>query len=230
MITAARLHTSTIHVLECLMLDPNFAAILSPIPLDRLNIYRGNVKQYAVGIVMSAYKLTELLPAEIKLAIENLLKNHRYIFAVDPKTGQMQLLLPFHHTAMKLIIKNQMILSPGFKGHNYSCLPAMHLKHPTAREVADPMVVLAATAVYASLLELRMTGQRQPIVFMEDAFEDIYCIHIQTLESTRAAAPISMHKVLHQLFNNVTASTKTVPAAARSSATLIDLVDVPESD
>lgn len=31
MIAAARLHTSTIHVLERLMLDPNFAAILSPI-------------------------------------------------------------------------------------------------------------------------------------------------------------------------------------------------------
>jgi hypothetical protein len=58
--------------------------------------------------------------------------------------------------------------------------------------------------VYASLLELRMTGQRQPIAFTEDAFEDIYRIHIQTLESTRAAAPISMHKVLHQLFNDVT--------------------------
>ena len=35
---------------------------------------------------MSAYKLTELSPAEIKLAVEDLLKNHRYIFGVDPKT------------------------------------------------------------------------------------------------------------------------------------------------
>ena len=95
--------------------------------------------------------------------------------------------------------------------------------------------------MYASLLELRMTGQRQPIAFTEDAFEDIYRIHIQTLESTRAAAPISVHKVLHQLFNDVTyvlslyfwsaandgydsANTKTSPAAAGSSATLINLV------
>jgi hypothetical protein len=49
-----------------------------------------------------------------------------------------------------------------------------------------------------------MTGERQPIAFTEDAFKDIYRIHIKTLEDTRANAPIAMHKVLHQLFRDVT--------------------------
>lgn len=60
-----------------------------------------------------------------------------------------------------------------------------------------------------------MTGERQPIAFTEDAFEDIYRIHIKTLEDTRAAAPIAMHKVLHQLFRDVTYVLLSCSACAR---------------
>ncbi|KAJ7098865.1 hypothetical protein C8R44DRAFT_810830 [Mycena epipterygia] len=92
------------------------------------------------------------------------------------------------------------------------------------------MVAVAATAVYAGLLELRMSGERQPIAFTEDAFEDIYQIHIKTLEDTRDSAPIAMHKVLHQLFRDVTSTAHAAQTSAGSSATLINLVDVPDSD
>ncbi|KAJ7105606.1 hypothetical protein C8R44DRAFT_329878 [Mycena epipterygia] len=230
MIAAADIHPSTTHVKQRLMVDPKFAAILAPIPLDRINIQRGDVKRCAVSIVISMYRLNDLTPAEIKARVEELLKDHRYIFPVDPITGQMQLSLPFHHGSIKLVIKDQMMSSTVFKNRNYDRLPARHPKHPTAREVADPMVAMGATAIYASLLELRMTGERQPIAFTEDAFEDIYRIHIKTLEDTRAAAPIAMHKVLHQLFRDVTTSAQAVQTVAGSSATLISLVDVPNSD
>lgn len=63
----------------------------------------------------------------------------------------MQLSLPFHHGSIKLVIKDQMMSSTVFKNRNYDRLPARHPKHPTAREVADPMVAMGATAVSFSL-------------------------------------------------------------------------------
>ncbi|KAJ7195611.1 hypothetical protein GGX14DRAFT_403822 [Mycena pura] len=192
------------YVLERLRTDPTFASILSPLPLDRVNLARGNIKRCAVTIVMVMYQLVGLTPAEVKVRVEELLKDHRYIFPVDPKTGQMQLSWPFHHPALKHVIKHEIMSSPLLKAQNYDRFPATHPKHPDAREVADPMVSIAATGVFASLSELRMTGERQPIAFTEESFEDIYLIHIKTLEDTRKNAPISTHKVLHQLFNDVT--------------------------
>jgi hypothetical protein len=59
----------------------------------------------------------------------------------------MQLSLPFHHTVIKHVIKENMMTSSVFKGRKYERLPARHPKHPEAREVADPMVAAAATAV-----------------------------------------------------------------------------------
>jgi hypothetical protein len=49
-----------------------------------------------------------------------------------------------------------------------------------------------------------MTGERQPMAFTEDAFEDIYRIHIKTLEDTRKNAKKALHRVLHSLFTDVT--------------------------
>ncbi|KAJ7906371.1 hypothetical protein B0H13DRAFT_2333577 [Mycena leptocephala] len=122
-----------IHILERLLNDPLFAAILSPIPLDRINIHHGDIKRCAINVVMAMYRLTGLSPGEIKVRIEELLK-HRYIFPVNA-TGQMQLSLPFHHAAIKHVIREQMMTSSIFKGRNYECLPTRHPKHPDIREI-----------------------------------------------------------------------------------------------
>lgn len=59
----------------------------------------------------------------------------------------MQLSLPFHHSSIKFILKDQIMSSPIFKGRNYGLFPATHPDRPDAREVADPMVAISATAV-----------------------------------------------------------------------------------
>ncbi|KAJ7177257.1 hypothetical protein C8R43DRAFT_1118264 [Mycena crocata] len=94
----------------------------------------------------------------------------------------------------------------------------------------DAMVAVAATAVYAALVEYRMTGRRQTIQFTEDAYEDTYRNHLATLESVRDHAPKSLHKNLHELFTEVTDNDKIVHTASGSSSTLIQLHDVPDSD
>ncbi|KAF8151237.1 hypothetical protein K438DRAFT_433398 [Mycena galopus ATCC 62051] len=229
MIETATGKPALIHVLDRLSNDAQFAAILLPIPLDRINITCSDIKRCALTVIRAMYNLMGLSAVEVKTCVEELLKDHQYIFPVNT-VGQMQLSLPFHHDSIKHVLKEQMMTSSIFKGRNYERLPARNPKRPDVCEIANPMVAVAGTAVYACLLELRLTGERQAMAFTEDAFEDIYRIHIKTLEDTRASAPTAMHKVLHQLFRDVITSAQGTQSSAGSSATLINLVDVPDSD
>jgi hypothetical protein len=49
-----------------------------------VNIFPGAVKKVAVNIAPGHYKLAGLPPARTKQAIEDLLKDHCYIFPTDP--------------------------------------------------------------------------------------------------------------------------------------------------
>ncbi|KAJ7737508.1 hypothetical protein B0H16DRAFT_1466150 [Mycena metata] len=100
---------------------------------------------------------------------------------------------------------------------------------PPGVELPDAMVALGATTVYASLVEYRATGEHQNIPFTEGAYEDTYKNHMKTLADTRDYAPVALHQVLHGLFNQVIDGKSTQPEAG-SSATLINLVEVEESD
>ncbi|KAJ7803600.1 hypothetical protein B0H14DRAFT_3776937 [Mycena olivaceomarginata] len=135
---------------------------------------------------------------------------------------------PFHHPALKAIVKDG-VFNRNFKAKNMHLFISTSKKHPTHLELPDAMVALAATALYAALLEYRTTGERQVIAFTEGAYEDTYRNHMKTLADTRDAAPVALHKVLHGLFNDVTDGKATAPEAG-SSATLINLVEVPDSD
>jgi hypothetical protein len=99
--------------------------------------------------------------------------------------------------------------------------------------------------IYAALVEYRLTGEHQSINFSEAASADTYRNHMKTLADTGEYAATALHKVLHSLYSNVTqvfpfsehishsshlSEAKSVQASAGSSSTLINLVDVPESD
>ncbi|KAJ7259094.1 hypothetical protein B0H12DRAFT_1232084 [Mycena haematopus] len=208
--------------------DPGFGAILAPIPLDRMNITRGKLKRSAVNCVPAFFELAALTPAEVKVRVEELLKDHRYIFAST--AGKLKLDAPFRHGSIRFIIKEEIFSNTSFVTQNINRFPARLPKKPNERELPCPMVALAATAVYAALVEYRATGRRQPIAFTEDAYEETYRNHMQTLERARNDTPKSLHQILHGLFTEVAESDKVVHTASGSSSTLIQLVDLPDSD
>ncbi|KAJ6537054.1 hypothetical protein B0H19DRAFT_1182448 [Mycena capillaripes] len=228
MIEAAEARATAIHILERLSIDPSFGAILAPIPIDRMNILRGNFKRCAVNCVLAFFGLADLTPDQVKARVEELLKDHRYIFPTI--AGRLHLDQPFRHGSIRFVIKEEVFSNPSFMTQNIDRFPARIPEKPTQRELPDPMIALGATAVYASLVEYRMTGRRQNIPFTEDAYEDIYRNHIATLEQVRKSAPKSMHRILHELFTEVTEGNRVVHTASGSSSTLIQLVDIPDSD
>ncbi|KAF7371582.1 hypothetical protein MVEN_00013600 [Mycena venus] len=216
------------YILQRLLTDPSFGAILAPIPIDRMNILRGNFKRCAVNCVLAFFGLADLQPDQVKARVEELLKDHRYIF---PSTaGRLQLDQPFRHGSVRFVIKEEVFSNSSFVTQNIDRFPARHEKKPMERELPDPMVALGATAVYASLVEYRTTGRRQNIPFTEDAYEDIYRNHMATLSDIRKNAKRSLHQLLHELFVEVTEGDRVAHTASGSSSTLIQLVDLPDSD
>ncbi|KAJ6613823.1 hypothetical protein B0H10DRAFT_2221938 [Mycena sp. CBHHK59/15] len=190
--------------------------------LDRINILRGDIKRTSTGLASGVFQFAGLGATQTKELVEKLLKDHRYIFPVDPRT------LPFMHPAMCAAIKEG-VFTRNFKANNMHLFISTSKKHPKQLELPDAMVALVATALYASLMEYRTTGERQTIAFTEGAYEDTYRNHMKTLPDTRDYAPNALHKVLHRLFNEVIDCKSTQPDAG-SSSTLINLVEVDESD
>ncbi|KAJ7602631.1 hypothetical protein B0H17DRAFT_1026648 [Mycena rosella] len=197
LITAAQAR-GAVHILERLLKDPAFGAILAPILCDRMNLHRANVKRCAVSCVLAFYKLADLAPDQVKTHIEELLKDHRYIFSVDSE--------PFNHGSIRFVLKEEILSSASFVTQNIDRFPAKAATahKPILHEVADPMVAIAATAVYAALVEYRMTGQRQNIPFTEDAYEDTYRNHMSSLRDLRTRYANALHQRFHELFKDTT--------------------------
>ncbi|KAJ7125737.1 hypothetical protein C8R46DRAFT_1050103 [Mycena filopes] len=219
-----------VHIKERLVKDPKYGRVLSDLLIDRVNILRGGIKKIAVNVAPGHYQLSTLTAGRTKDQVEELIKDHRYIFPFDPSTNLKRLKfdLPFHHPAIIAILK-QGVFTGQFKTNVAHLFVSTNKKRPNDVELPDAMVALAATAVYAALAEYRLTGERQSINFTEGAYEDTYRNHMKTLADTRVNAPVALHKVLHGLYKEVS-DVKSVQAASGSSATLINLVDVPEAD
>ncbi|KAJ7181985.1 hypothetical protein C8R46DRAFT_1186854 [Mycena filopes] len=241
LIVAAEQEPEARHILARLRSDLNFAVVLADIILDRINILRGDFKRAAVS--PGLFKFAGLSEEKTKELVEKLLKDHRYIFPVDPKTvqvftfvirfltsrqGRLMHAKPFLNPVFSAVMK-QAVFNRTFKANNMHLFASTSKRHPKDLELPDAMVALPGTAVYASLLEYRATGARQTIAFTEGAYEDTYQNHMKTLADTRDYAPVALHKVLHELFSQVTDGKTTQPDAG-SSSTLINLIEVDESD
>ncbi|KAJ7802462.1 hypothetical protein B0H14DRAFT_2614267 [Mycena olivaceomarginata] len=162
LIVAAEQHPEATHVLDRLRNDLNFAAILADIILDRINILRGDFKRVAVALTPGLFHFAGLSEAKTKELIEKLLKDHRYIFPSDPKTDRLMTEKPFLHPVFPAVMK-QAVFNRSFKANNMDLFASTSKKHPKQMELPDAMVALTATAVYASLVEYRATGERQNI-------------------------------------------------------------------
>ncbi|KAJ7845336.1 hypothetical protein B0H13DRAFT_2095511, partial [Mycena leptocephala] len=225
MLAATEKIPEAVYIKERLTDDPAYAAVLADLLIERINILRGKVKKIGMHVVPGYYKLAGLTPARTKEVVEELLKDHRYIFPTDPVTNRLQTDLPFSHPAIAAVIK-QGIFTTKFRAKTLHLLKSTSVKHPERLEIPDATVSLAATAIYAALVEYRLTGEHQSINFSEAAYADTYRNHMKTLADTREYAGTALHKVLHSLYNNVTEA-KSGQASAGSSSTLINLVDVP---
>ncbi|KAJ7712785.1 hypothetical protein B0H14DRAFT_3637376 [Mycena olivaceomarginata] len=226
--SAENLGNDAVHIKQRLMTDPKYLAVLADLLVDRVNIIRGSVKKVAASLAPGLYKILGLTSEATMKLIEELLKDHRYIFGVDPHTSRIKTDEPFLHAAIIAVIK-QAILTGAFKAQVEHLFVSTNPDYPDRLELPDAMVCIATTAVYATLVEYRTTGECQPINFTEAAYEDTYRNHMKSLADTRVYAPKALGRVFHRLYIE-TIETKSAQPSAGSSATLINLVDIPGAD
>ncbi|KAJ7868976.1 hypothetical protein B0H14DRAFT_3861369 [Mycena olivaceomarginata] len=204
--SAKNLGDDAVHIQGRLMTYPKYLAVLADLLVDRVNIIHGSIKEVAANVAPGLYKILGLTPEATQKLVEELLKDHRYIFGVDPHTFRIKTDEPFLHSAIIVVIK-QAILTGAFKTQVEHLFALTDPDYPERLELPDAMICIATTAVYATLA----------INFTEAAYEDTYRNHMKTLADTR---------VLHRLYLETTEAKSVLPSAG-SSATLINLVDIP---
>ncbi|KAJ7673176.1 hypothetical protein DFH06DRAFT_57121 [Mycena polygramma] len=238
--SATNLGDDAAYIKARLVTDPKYFSVLADLLVERLNIIRGSVKKVAANIAPGLYMILGFTPEATQKLVEELLKDHRYIFSVDPQPSRIKTYEPFLHAAIIAVIK-QGILTGTFKAQ------VEHLFASTNRSASSfqmqwclfrprryvPSLVSCSSSdhgiqVYATLVEFRTTDERQAINFTEAAYEDTYRNHMKTLADTRAYALRALRQILHRLYLETT-ETKSVQPSAGSSATLINLVDMPDA-
>ncbi|KAJ7853977.1 hypothetical protein B0H14DRAFT_3865651 [Mycena olivaceomarginata] len=153
--------------------DPDFAAALAPIPLDRINIIRGDFKKCAVACLAGHYHLADLEEAETR-----------------ERTASFGSTNPSPPPAIIHMLKELGFSKLSFVTEHLELFPTIPEK-ADERELPVPLSYSGDSC------------SRQPTLFTEDAFEDIYRNHVAAIELNRRDAPKATHKLLHGLFNQV---------------------------
>ncbi|KAJ7175570.1 hypothetical protein C8R46DRAFT_1214042 [Mycena filopes] len=228
LLMAAQSHAAR-HIKHRLLKDESFAARLAAIPLDRINIVRGDIAKAAAQDVAGLFGFALASPEEVKTIVNARLQDYKYIFPVDPVTKRLKTELPFLNDAIVSALKKS-VFTGQFGTKNLNRFTSTNERHPERLEAPDAMVCIGATAVHAALTAYRTTGKYQKIPFTASAYEDVYRNHMRTLSDTRAYSPKALNVVLHRLYDALNESTTATPNASASSSLLINLVEVPDSD
>ncbi|KAJ7021152.1 hypothetical protein C8F04DRAFT_1274057 [Mycena alexandri] len=206
MLKVARALPEASHIVARLEGDPRMAKWLCNIPMDRLSTLRSSAKAQARVIAPGDYQFAHLNAASTKIAVENLVRDHTYIFPVNAITGLPEDDQPFRHPAIIKLIKDEWF-TPSFITRYAKYFLSSRPKHPDEVEMPETILALGANAMYGALSEYLMTGERQAIKFTENAYEDSYRSHLATLKKARATAPTTTARLLHTIYKEVTSST-----------------------
>ncbi|KAJ7937602.1 hypothetical protein B0H13DRAFT_2302418 [Mycena leptocephala] len=240
MLKVARGKPEAAHIMQRLDSDPRFSRWLGNL-ICHISPCR-QAKKFAGIVVPGLYRFAHLEPASVKVLVEDLIENDKYIFPVIPITGQVNINSPYHHPAIIKLIKEGRFTG-NFAARNAKYFTSSHPKKLDELEVLHLVPTLAATAVsssaiistflvhlqiYSALCEYQLTGTRQNIKFTENVYEDSYRHHQASLACSRNTAPTSTAWVMHAIYKDVTAAN--VKTILTSTSMLINLVEVPDSD
>ncbi|KAJ7177154.1 hypothetical protein C8R46DRAFT_1246573 [Mycena filopes] len=162
LLMAAQSHAAR-HIKHRLLKDESFAARLAAIPLDRINIVRGDIAKAAAQDVAGLFGFALASPEEVKTIVNARLQDYKYIFPVDPVTKRLKTELPFLNDAIVSALKKS-VFTGQFGTKNLNRFTSTNERHPERLEAPDAMVCIGATAVHAALTAYRATGKPLNVV------------------------------------------------------------------
>ncbi|KAJ7366423.1 hypothetical protein DFH08DRAFT_797404 [Mycena albidolilacea] len=118
-------------VQHSLLSYPSFGSHFSFELIDHVNIIHDSIKKVVASLAPSLYKILGLTSEATMKLIGELLKDHHYIFGVDPHTSQIKTNELFLHAAIIAVIK-QAIFTSAFKAQVKYLFILMNPDYPTA--------------------------------------------------------------------------------------------------
>ncbi|KAI0059398.1 hypothetical protein BV25DRAFT_1918433 [Artomyces pyxidatus] len=167
-------------ILARLESETSYVEKMAIIPEGRMSIFRGKVRDKAAAGVKMHYKFATFPAREFTVIIGKLLEDRRHIFPGDAVRKTIEEENPYCHPAILYIIHESF-----FGGNPVKKFPVEY--YPVSprtkkRQLPKSMVAFAATANEAALMAYRMGPTPVKIPFYGDTFDDVYSVHLATLD------------------------------------------------
>ncbi|KAI0055019.1 hypothetical protein BV25DRAFT_1843250 [Artomyces pyxidatus] len=161
--------------------DSAYVEKMAIIPEGRVSIFRGKVRDKAAAGVKMHYRFSSFPAHDFTNIIGKLLEDRRHIFPGDAVKKTIEDGRPYCHSSLIYIIHESF-----FGGNPVKKFPVEYYPlspRTKKRQLPKSMVALAATANEAALMAYRMGPTAVKIAFYGDTFDNVYSVHIATLDS-----------------------------------------------
>ncbi|KAI0055547.1 hypothetical protein BV25DRAFT_1921740 [Artomyces pyxidatus] len=201
-------------ILARLESELSYVEKMAIIPEGRVSIFRGKVRDRAAAGVKMHYKFSSFPPNDFTNIIGKLLEDRRHIFPGDAVKKTIEDERPYCHSSLIYIIHESF-----FGGNPIKKFPVEYypLSAKTKkRQLPKSMVALAATANEAALMAYRMGPTAVKIVFYGDTFDNVYGVHIATLDSIYDNDPETYDGLMTYLYEQVSGEASAVGPSSSS--------------
>ncbi|EIW74928.1 hypothetical protein CONPUDRAFT_159699 [Coniophora puteana RWD-64-598 SS2] len=217
--TAATRHPGGAEIVTRLQADLSYRKTMSSVALNRLSIYRTDVKKVAVKHTVKEYGIR---PNDNK-RLEELTVTNEFIFPLNKTTHKPDPGLPFQHPAVLNTLRGAFFKGPNSAGVKFRSQFTSILAGPQASELElpSPMLALAATAVRSAILDNHTDPSKRDASFEQTAdVPTTYASFTKTLDRLMNESDTKYHRLMHKLLKEMG---EIVEAKASSTFSMIDL-------
>ncbi|KAI0059394.1 hypothetical protein BV25DRAFT_1918622 [Artomyces pyxidatus] len=187
---------------ERLEVDVSYVERMAIIPKARVSILRGKVWDKAAAGVKMHYQFASYPAQEFTSIIAKLLEGQRYIYPGDHIKKTIEEDGAYCHAAIIATIYESFFGGEAIRKFPEEYYPiSTRTKH---RQLPKSMVVFAATANDAALKAYQMGPTAVKVDFRSDHFDNIYSVHLATLDKIRDVDAETYNGLMTYLYKQVT--------------------------
>ncbi|KAH9847583.1 hypothetical protein C2E23DRAFT_847901 [Lenzites betulinus] len=202
--------------------DITYSRHLGSIPAQRISTFRGRVKKHTDGVVAETYNLQ---PGDGH-RVDWLDQQLNYIYPHNYKSQKVDRHLPYKPSIFTQVMRSAWFSRPTAYGFAIiDRFTSSSLKHPREKEIPAPMLALAATAIYASIVDYSAPVYKARD-FTGNEFADTYARNMRALQKIKDADTNKYHVLMHGFFRVICGSHSSVMSASGKSADDLDALDV----
>ncbi|KAL1941439.1 hypothetical protein VTO73DRAFT_7256 [Trametes versicolor] len=201
--------------------DLTYSRYLGSIPAQRISTFRGKVKKHTDGVVASTYGLQPGDGVKVDWLDDKL----TYIYPHDYKSRKVDRHLPYQLPIFVQVMRAAWFSRPTAYGFKIiDRFTSSSLEAPREKEIPAAMLGLAATAVYASIVDFSASTYKARD-FTGNEFADVYARNIRALQKIKDNDVGKYHVLMHGLFRTLCGSHVSILSGSKYADDL-DALDV----